>query len=1131
MKVATREDADLPDGAADDDDAPAAVAPFREFPSSDSSDSDSDPTSEDVAPVSRPRRSDAFDVVAHGVGTALRGVWNASLVGPLFARYVLLVDEDEDDGDDDDDDDSEGSKITHADGAHRSILLAKSKRAAREATAAAFMRSSFSYLGAAVTTPTRYVADSIASVSPFAKKKRKSLKGDDVYVDREGNAREVASSARNRLSSGGGMRGGGGAARRVPEKFTTMRKRALLSADRDREGLATIRSQLTNLREELRREAREEEKARAEEEAKAEKSAARQLQRAWVASREYATRLGRDLMHKTEYRAPERGAGLIQVRVRHLKSLLGTFLAVNVTRGVDLLPMDTGGTSDPYVNVWLEDEERQKIPSSACQRSIGYRERTLNPEWNEVIFLGDAELKLERCTLKFQVMDYDFVGADDEMGEAEIPLKIFAKDRKSALGGSPHAKGSSSASSPISTPQRSTLASTTNDAQNDAAAGEGVDSPPPSQRMNSTPTTTAGDGESWAARRGNHRRSGSAGLGMVFGKAREKRVDLAQTLRDFLAEGMTRQPPEHDFLELTGGRQIGGYTWIVEGSWAHAELMLSEPDQSHKLRQEAMAMLACATHALDPRNLLKSLSSTSAGSWLSNKMEAAVVSGKRKALGKFDEVVDQQRLALVGKVVSDRDMPKFFKKYIGAAVNIYASDWQRELMDAVTRQLGMHTAGAGRRMKKSRRARGLSKRGTTCWSRLYGGVQRVRAYVLYVEHPYDKTIFGKVRTPMWWVFLACKLYPGWGVQSILFLLKLCMIDRSDEWQLFEYIVQFKGIQFLAGVFSILSGVLKYIYCAGLVDKGEAHTCYSHGPGVDGESACSTLSFVPCVSLYLFSAVSRILLSWFAFYLMRTSFAFGKAIVGEHRIVGAKIEVHEIIPGPSRGWTFFGRYWNAMKKCCAPMSRKERARRNAPLSRFRAAVEQVMSTNRAAKGIQQRSRDEDFAFGGKFHIVRRKAKITHYDEDAGLHTIVFKGDLTKEKHAVDLDKLIFSVTRLQHMNPRRFQTLLNVYDIVVFTMCTIITLRWSFEVEYDDGEGWKFFALVFWTQSFYALFAFPFILTVIPGVQKLICTAQQTGYDKSGHLRGSVKRTEFHEDRTKDPSPRSRVVKGCYPLFH
>ena len=53
-----------------------------------SSDSDSE---YEVPDAPRARKPDAFDRVAGGVGTVARGFWSATLIGPLVARNVFLL--------------------------------------------------------------------------------------------------------------------------------------------------------------------------------------------------------------------------------------------------------------------------------------------------------------------------------------------------------------------------------------------------------------------------------------------------------------------------------------------------------------------------------------------------------------------------------------------------------------------------------------------------------------------------------------------------------------------------------------------------------------------------------------------------------------------------------------------------------------------------------------------------------------------------------------------------------------------------------------------------------------------------------------------------------------------------------
>ena len=96
---------------------------------------------------------------------------------------------------------------------------------------------------------------------------------------------------------------------------------------------------------------------------------------------------------------------------------------------------------------------------------------------------------------------------------------------------------------------------------------------------------------------------------------------------------------------------------------------------------------------------------------------------------------------------------------------------------------------------------------------VFGFFESVRCWYLYNEVPGDLSIFGKVRNPYWWLFLVSKLYFGLGLQAFVFFIRLALVDRRDEWQMFEYIMVFKGIQFISGTISVFAGVFAFIQCA------------------------------------------------------------------------------------------------------------------------------------------------------------------------------------------------------------------------------------------------------------------------------------------------------------------------------
>ena len=84
-------------------------------------------------------------------------------------------------------------------------------------------------------------------------------------------------------------------------------------------------------------------------------------------------------------------------------------LHVNVIRSRNLLDMDLGGTSDPYVNVY--------VGSSIMKTGIKYK--TLNPEWN-ALFSFDMNRSCRYA--KIEVFDKDNAKSDDFIGRVMIPL-------------------------------------------------------------------------------------------------------------------------------------------------------------------------------------------------------------------------------------------------------------------------------------------------------------------------------------------------------------------------------------------------------------------------------------------------------------------------------------------------------------------------------------------------------------------------------------------------------------------------------------------------------------------------------------------------------------------------------------
>ena len=581
----------------------------------------------------------------------------------------------------------------------------------------------------------------------------------------------------------------------------------------------------------------------------------------------------------------------------------------------------------------------------------------------------------------------------------------------------------------------------------------------------------------------------------------------------------------HGASATTVMRFKDGYFTPKRSDEMMVHLKLQKPKETNYVYEEAQAMLGFAKQLLDPRNFGKSLGQTGVGTWLNSKIEQAVDVGKRRALKIIDTTIEDKKNKLSRLAVADRDMPTIIRNYIRNVLCMYIADIQQELMSDLSIRMKVldsarvdDRSADGKSLFIARRRR--KHRGV--FGFIVDFLNGARCWYLYNEVPGDLSIFGKVRNPYWWIFLATKVYFGLGLQAFVFFVRLVLVDKRDEWQMFEYIMVFKGIQFVSGTISVFSGVLSFIRCAGVVDAGLPHTCHRSGPWIDEMNVC-VFSKSVCVSLNVCSYLFRIVMCWYAFHRLRHSFAFGRAIASDHRLIGGTIVITTVTSG-SRFKTY-GRVKRFLKNAFA------RTKFDA-LEQFRRLVRTQMvlidkertlrgGTSRQASGLHR-------AVGG-FRYVRRTAKVKDYDEASGLHTIYYRDDEKKTRERVDLGSMTYSVQRLKHLQPRRVQRVLWSYELLTFTVTLAISLQFLAWVDWGRGEIWQIYGIAYWGQTLYNLLAFPFILMIIPGVNKLVCHAPKTGYDRDGNLKRFRKRPDFADDAWEDPNPRSRCVSACYPF--
>uniref|UniRef100_A0A4W4ERC8 Synaptotagmin n=1 Tax=Electrophorus electricus TaxID=8005 RepID=A0A4W4ERC8_ELEEL len=92
-----------------------------------------------------------------------------------------------------------------------------------------------------------------------------------------------------------------------------------------------------------------------------------------------------------------------------------TALTVGILQCADLISMDSGGTSDPYVKVFLLPDKKKKFDTKV-------HKKTLNPVFNETFVFKVPYQELGGKTLVMSVYDYDRFSKHDIIGELKLPM-------------------------------------------------------------------------------------------------------------------------------------------------------------------------------------------------------------------------------------------------------------------------------------------------------------------------------------------------------------------------------------------------------------------------------------------------------------------------------------------------------------------------------------------------------------------------------------------------------------------------------------------------------------------------------------------------------------------------------------
>uniref|UniRef100_A0A3P9P9G5 Synaptotagmin n=1 Tax=Poecilia reticulata TaxID=8081 RepID=A0A3P9P9G5_POERE len=107
-----------------------------------------------------------------------------------------------------------------------------------------------------------------------------------------------------------------------------------------------------------------------------------------------------------------------QFCVHHFSSSCHKQLTVGILQAADLMSMDSGGTSDPYVRVLLFPDKKKKFDTKV-------HKKTLNPVFNETFVFKAPYEELGGKILMMSVYDYDRFSKHDVIGEVKIPMNTI----------------------------------------------------------------------------------------------------------------------------------------------------------------------------------------------------------------------------------------------------------------------------------------------------------------------------------------------------------------------------------------------------------------------------------------------------------------------------------------------------------------------------------------------------------------------------------------------------------------------------------------------------------------------------------------------------------------------------------
>ncbi|XP_063868771.1 synaptotagmin 1-like isoform X12 [Scylla paramamosain] len=128
---------------------------------------------------------------------------------------------------------------------------------------------------------------------------------------------------------------------------------------------------------------------------------------------EELTENAEDMAEEGESKKSEEKLGRLNFKLEY--DFNSNSLSVTVIQCEELPALDMGGTSDPYVKVYLLPDKKKKFETKVHRK-------TLNPVFNETFTFKVPYADIMSKTLVFGIYDFDRFSKHDQIGEVKIPL-------------------------------------------------------------------------------------------------------------------------------------------------------------------------------------------------------------------------------------------------------------------------------------------------------------------------------------------------------------------------------------------------------------------------------------------------------------------------------------------------------------------------------------------------------------------------------------------------------------------------------------------------------------------------------------------------------------------------------------